>query len=434
MKNKKYFLTSLLALAVTACLSYGFVDGSVLKTNLLGAFNNYVLDIDENLPDLGISNVYLTKVASPANDFPYYKYKATVTIRNYGGVYEDASLVLNAGEGQKTAYVRNSIEGFKLEKGDVFTFEDYELLVDGKVNYAEVTFSLESKAHRDNDPSNDSFKVSVFEEPASLGTLSVNSFDGEDVALESLFSMKFKDALSNSDKEICSFDVGDKELDGLRYAEVDTAADVFSYYKIKISKEILFNENLSCEKNFDVKSGESFRINFKDGKVYFLRSPIDENRFALSNAVMFPKQEFMTREEFAKNFVEWAEVPQISNEHYYLDVESDSPYAPFVQAMYDNGLTKESMALEDKSFSFEREKIVTRADVLEPLLNYFDVDLIEGDGAPHFSDVKSKSKNYYFVEAVYADGKGRAFSQTFSPEKRASTAFLKYLINEFGNE
>ncbi len=439
MKNKKYLLISLFALVITIFGSYHFINNgdlkvNVLKTNVLASINDYVFGVDESLPDIEINNVYLTKIENPKNDFPYYKYKATVTLKNYGDVYDDASLILNAGEMQKTAFVRNSVEGFKLKKGEIFVLEDYEILMDAKANYGKFTFELESKTNKDNDLDNNIFTVDVFEEPAKLGTLSVKNFDGKNVFIESLFDMNFLETLGNASKEICSLETDNREgLGDLRYAESDTSTDVFSYYKFKISKNLLLNENLNCDEIFDVKSGEEFDVSYGENRVYFLMGNVGENLFALSNAVYFPKQEFMTKQEFAKLFVESAEVQQISGNNYYLDVADDSEYAPYVQAMYDNGLTKESMQLEDKSFSFDPEKIVTRADVLEPLLNYFDIDLIEGDGAPHFSDVKDSSKNYYFVEALYADGKGRAFSQKFSPDKKASTEFLKYLINEFKN-
>ena len=454
MKNKKYLLISLLALIVTVGFSYDFINSGDLKVNgfkanVLASLNDYVFGVDKNSPDVGITNVYVTKLENPKKDFPYYRYKATVSLRNYGGVYDDASLILNAGERQKTAFVRNSIEGFKLGKGEIFVFEDYELLVDAKANYGKFTFELESKNHGDNNPDNNSFIVDVFEEPARLGTLSVKDFDGKNVALESLFDMDSTDILDNSTKEICSFDTAYTDVAGEgRYAETDTVTDVFSYYKFKTSKDLLLNENLNCEKIVDVKSGEEFGVKYSENRVYFLMANVgdsgdegedgnegeDEELFAFSNAVYLPRQEFMTKQEFAKLFIELAEVAQTSGNQYYSDVDSDSKYAPYIQTMYDNGLTYESMQLEDKSFSFDPEKVVTRADVLEPLLNYFDIDLVEGDGAPHFSDVKNSSRNYYFVEAIYADGKGHAFSQKFSPEKKASTEFLKYLINEFKDE
>jgi len=432
MKNKKYLLTSLLALIVTAGFSYHFVNGGDFKVNVLGAINNYVFGVDENTPDIGISNIYATKIDEPKKDFPYYKYRATVTLRNYGATYQDSSLILNAGENQKTAFVRNSVDGFTLAKGEIFTFDDYEFLMDAKANYAELTFKLESKNNIDGDSNNNSYTLAVFELPASLGTLSVKDFDGKNLTVESAYNLDFSEHLGNLTKEICSLKVDDTEgLGDLRYAETDTSNDVFSYYKLKISKDLLMNEDLNCEKSFEIESTEEFELFYDDDRVYFLMARIDDNSFALSNAISLPKQEFIDKQSFAKLFVELAEVPQITANSYYLDVPLNSEYSTYVQAMYDNGLTSESMQLEDKTFSFYPEKVVTRADVLEPLLNYFDVDLIEGDGAPHFSDIDNLSKIYYFVEALYADGKGRSFSQKFSPEKRASTEFVKYLINEF---
>jgi len=110
-------------------------------------------------------------------------------------------------------------------------------------------------------------------------------------------------------------------------------------------------------------------------------------------------------------------------------VTSEEWYAPYVQVMFDYGLVHDNYRFEFKGY-----EAVTRAEILEPILNYFDVDLTVKDGAPHFHDVQDDSGHYYFAESLYASGKGRGLGIYLYPEKQASKQYLKYLIDEFATQ
>lgn len=412
-------------------------DLGILKTDVLSALNESVMGGEKSHePDVGIDFVTLQKIQSPAKDFPYYKYKATIVLRNYGEVYDDGGFLMTAGENQKKAFVANKMDGLHLTKGQTFIVDDYELIMDGKYNYGKFTFNLESTEGKDGNPENNSYSLDVFEEPSTLGILAVDEKAGDSFKLSFLPASGEEEKVKEMVKEVCYLDGGTDggQTSDYKYAEVYTNKDVYSYYRVNVSKNFISGNKFKCE---EVKSvGEGNTVNFYGGlnKTLFLIAHEKDNKnlFALSSGVNLPENEFMTKADFAKAFVEETGLKlKADGGNYFSDVPQNEWYAPYVDTMFNYGLISQVSTEEDKDFTFKPDQTVLRQDVLEPMLNYFDIELKESEGAPHFYDIKRGSKEYFFVEGLYASGKVKSLGIQFYPSQKASKNFLTYLTHEF---
>ena len=445
MKNKNkekthfdkfiYILATLLAAFFVANIVSGIAKTSFFQGSVLAILNKIGLtDFSEEYPDAGIDYVYLQKISNPTPEFSYYKYKATIVVRNYGELLENGDITVTAGNNQKTAFIRNNLDGLTLGKGETFIFDDYEVLMDGRDNYGKYTFKIDTKGGKDRSLDNNSYVVDVFEEPVKFESFGVTDKKGDNFVLSTNPLKEFEDSLSKMNLEICiAENYKIPKENELKYSETDTSKDVYSYYKIKASKKLITDENFKCESLG--KSEEFGAINrFFDSKTeysVFLKAFADNedksNFFAVSNVLDLPVQEFINRAEFAKAFVDDAGITLITEgKHYYKDIEEGAWYSPYVQTMFNYGLLKDT-----ENFEFGPNNAVSRRDIFEPLLNYFDVELKIDEGAPHYADIDKNSKDFFFTEAIYSSGKAKALGIYFHPEKRASRNFLKYLINEF---
>jgi hypothetical protein len=116
--------------------------------------------------------------------------------------------------------------------------------------------------------------------------------------------------------------------------------------------------------------------------------------------------------------------------NYFEDVLESDTFYPYVQTMFNHGLIADPI-----DFAFNPNDTVLRADILEPLLNYYDADILSvEEGAPHFADVNEDSSSFFFAEALYSGGKAKALGIYFDPDKKATKQFLKYMIDEFGKK
>jgi len=432
----------MLAVMLGIALLSGVVGGlsrvDLFQGSILSLFNKIgLVAFDRGEPDAGIEYVYLRKTANPSKNFAYYKYDATIVVRNYGENFKDASVTVSAGTTQKSAFMRNGLNGLSLDKGQAFIFDDYELLMDAKFNYENFVFEIAPKNINDNDLENNFYTVFVFEEPAKIENFSIESKDKKD---NFVFSYDYE---TDMDLQLCTADdVSFLGGSNLKYTEIDAGDDVYSFYKIKAEPSVLTSEKFTCD-GFpaDGVTG-SFGANFDSGKdtILFLRAVnegLADNKngfadgktsFANSNLLYLPAQEFMTRADFAKFFVEEAGINiKKDGKNYFKDILESDWFYPYVQTMFNKGLVADPM-----DFAFNPRGVVYRADILEPLLNHYDVDILSIDeGAPHFADVDEDSEDFFFAEALYSEGKAKAVGIYLRPDKRASKQFLKYLIDEF---
>ena len=437
-----YAVASVSAVMLIIGVAGGFSKLDLGKGSILSLFNKIGLtDFDEGRPDLGIEYMYLKKTANPTAEFPYYKYSTNIVVRNYGEFLENGSVVISAGEGQKTAFVRNNLEGLTIDKGQTFIFDDYEVLMDARYNYGQFEFKIDLKDQKEGDDDNNQHVVSVYEEPVKIESLSLEDRVSEEAVLNYGFMKGYEEALEEIDLEVCiaeNFEFAPEVT--LKYAEVDLGDDVYSYYKVKAEPELFLDEEFECQ---DAEAGDGIggvdsmleSLDEDDEYTVFLRaadqdSDKPENFFAVSNLIHMPVQNFMIKAEFTKLFMDYAGIDvSAEGQSYFDDVDEDAWYLPYVKTMFNYGLLHDPM-----DFTFGPEEVVYRAEVLEPLLNYFDIDLVVDEGAPHFYDVPRDSEDFFFAEALYSSGKMKALGIYLHPEKRMSRQFLNYIIDEFLEE
>lgn len=420
-----YGLASLVAIVLVASVANGISDGNMFKGSVLSLFNKIGLtDFDNARPDVGIEYVSLRKTTNPSDDFDYYKYQATLVVRNYGEVLTNGSLVISAGENQKTAFVRNGLDGLTLAKGETFIFEDYDVLVDGKLNYATIDFEIDLKDQKDKSDDNDSYSLDVFETPVRIESLDVSSF--EDGVLEFSYDISdgYKDLINELGLEICVVEGDVFEEDAKKYAELLTSENVFSYYKLKADKDLWLHEDFSCDELDEAKLEMDADVDFG---FYLKAYGGDENEFAASNFLYIPVQNSLNRAEFTKLFTEYTGLGTYKDgKVYYEDVSEEDWYFPYVQTMFNYGLLEDNL-----EYQFLPAEIVARQEILEPVLNYFDVDLHLEEGAPHFYDVSADNPYFYFAEFLHSSGKAKTLGIYLHPDRPLSSYFLKYLIDEF---
>jgi len=442
MKNKKshkeslfngllYGVASLIVIVFVASIGSGIANGLNGQGSILSIFNKIGLtNSGETIPDVGIEYVYLRKIANPSAEFDYYKYQATIIIRNYGEELIDGDVVVSAGENQKNAFVQNSLDGLSLDKGQTFVFDDYEVLMDGRYNYGQYKFEIELKDQKEKSLDNNEEFVDVYEEPSKLESLEVASVgkDGEPYLSYEL-KKDHEDKLSELDVEICLTDnVELVDETDMKYSEIDTDNEVYSYYKIKATSDLLMNESFKCQRS--PKGGYKFENNVNYVLYFRGTTANDAKFFASSNLLYLPVQKNVNRAEFTRLFTKYANIElDEDGKIYFKDVSLEDWYAPYVQTMFNYGLLRDT-----ETFIFEPDSVMTRAEILEAVLNHFDVDLDVDEGAPHYADVPKDHENYFFAESLYASGKAKAIGIHFYPDKPLSSYFLKYVIDEFSEK
>ncbi len=428
-----YGFTSLLAFVFIVNIVGGIFEGGMFQGSILSVFNNIGLtDFDEAKPDVGIEYVYLRKDGNPTADFDYYRYNATIVVRNYGEKLENGTVVITAGGDQKNAFVSNGLEGLTLEKGETFIFEDYEVLMDGRFNYGSYQFNVVLKDQEDGYDDNNWVIADVYEEPVKLESFALESFDEEDgFTLSYSASADYADVLDEMDLEVCIAFGGEVVAEDLmKYTELDMGVDMFSYYRVKASRDLLLDESFECEsfESFDDLDGD---WDHDEAYTVFLRSYDRETDgeafFTNSNLLYLPVQRYLNKAEFTKIFMDESDISvNAEGKPYFEDVDQEQWYAPYIQTMFNNGLLDDPI-----DFAFRPDDDMPRSEILEPLLNYFDVDLGVEEGAPHFHDVPKDHDAFHFAESLYSNGKAKGLGIYFNPEKRVSYDFIKYLVNEF---
>lgn len=430
-KNINKLAVVVVAMMVLAVLGKTF-DSTTFQSSVLSLFNKIGLtDYKEEYPDLGIEKVTLTKILEPKSDFNYYKYKATIVLKNYGELLTKATVVISSGEGQKKAFVRNELYGLTLGKGESFIFDDYEVIMSGDVNYKNFKFEIDIKDEKDKDSNNNYLPVSALEEPMKFSSFDVSSYDGMDGFYFGYDLEKGREeVLNNMNLQICvATDFDGLKNENLRYAETPYGDSVYSYYKSKIDSDLISSEDFKCEDASKERGGmRAFdSLDTEHEYAVYLKAFEGGGGVALSNLVYLPKISMLTNAEFVREFVRETGMPMDpTGLVIYQDLKGDESFIPELKTMFNRGLVN-----ENTDFRFHADDVMSRRDLLEPLLNYFDAELTVDDGAPHFADVSRNSDDYYFVEAMYAAKVGHNLGIHFNAGREASTYLLKYLIDEF---
>ncbi len=433
MSKKKIFLYSfigLISLFVVNTLETSKNDLRIPRTSSLSLpfFQNTVDKNDFTPPDLSIEKATLRKIGNPTEKFNYYTYSANVVIKNYGGDLTDAKVVLS-GADQKYYFLKNSENGFSLEKEKSYIVENYDVIFDGNYNGGEIKFEINIKGQNDYYKGNNSYIANIFELPAKIENIAIEKIEDDGT-----FIIDYKlgnPLLAAYGTEIFTSDSLKINEDMERYSEVDTEEKIYSYYKTKNSPETVQNKSWQTRKFSDTYG---YKIKFADDPwsdktdhyVYLKTANPKNGNFAVSNILKFTYQKELERSDFAQLFVDFNNLKIINDGViYYEDVPPESWFAPYVQTIYNLGL----VANYNTKYSPERK--MTRGEALRVVFDYFDVDLSYGRGLSDLGDVGKKHYLYPYIEALYANGKGAIFGGNFNPDAPATKNYLKYLIYEY---
>ncbi len=405
-------------------------DFRFMETSFVSILRNAAEEYNVQPPDFGIENVSLKKISDPTDRFNYYKYSATVVIKNYGGNIKNAKLTLQAGDEQRYIFLNNDVDGFSLRKNQNYIVEGYDVLFDGNYNGGKITLEIKSTDNQDYYAGNNKYDVDISEMPAKIEALGV-----EKILDDGTFVLDYaprSPELNVNKFEVYTADVVDAGNDEEKYAEtVDQYGTIYGYHRIKNSSYILKSENFKLKSTNDsdtrlVKFGDD---PFEDETTRFIhiRSTNPENGYyAVSNLLKFSPQKNLDRAAFAKLFVDYSDIPVFDDgENYFDDVSPDAWYGPYAKTLYNLGLIK------NDTYKYNPDNPITRGEVLRVVLDYFDVDLVAVSGGPHFQDITSNNYLYPYAEALSATGNGGVFGENFNANAVATKNYLKYLINEY---
>lgn len=398
--------------------------GSVaeLQSSVLGILGKFTGETVVIKPDLAIYKVTLRKVAGPTENFNYYRYYATVVVENKGGDLEDSKIKLSAGPGQQHLFLKNSKEGFSLDNGKKYITDRYEVIFDASYNGGTIPFSIEMVNQEDADVSNNNFAVEVFELPAAVQDISL-----ETVKDSGEYFVQFDDDSKFYDHSV---DVYSGQLatspEG-EYLEAKGESGIYSYFRAPNTAEILKSGGFE---KMDVDHLDSYAVNFgetlteKNKPDYLFVKAVNpaNGNYAVSDVLMLPSQINLSRGDEAKFFIELTgEQVDSMGETGFADVDGTEWYAPYAKSIYNLGLI--NFDLEN----FEGEKTITRKQVLRMVMDYFDADITGEAKSISVNDVESSDQFYHYL-ANFSENESVVTDGSFGPDEPASLAFLKYVI------
>jgi len=215
-----------------------------------------------------------------------------------------------------------------------------------------------------------------------------------------------------------------------RFVETSFDEDVYQYFRIKNSVDTLnedfdFVETTELDAHF-VELGYDPFVESDATYIYIKAINPQNGYYAISNVLAFSKGDNFTRGEFAKIFVDYAGTTiNDAGFSYFTDVPEEDENYSYIQTLYNSGV------LNTTRNAYRPSSIMTRGEVLETVINYYDVDLKIGKGAPHFEDVDEDNQYFTYAETLYVTGGASAFSEYITLNKPASISYLRHLINEY---
>ncbi len=426
LKNKIKIIAVVLLAFASGFLIHSFSQKSqnfdFVETSLLGILQKVVETGKPTDPNLSIEKVTLKKVSDPQINFNYYRYSATLILKNNGGRFKNAVAVLSGDNNQKHVFLKNGPDGFSLDANETYIIRDYEVLFDGNYNGGKITLNVDLKDRAHSADRNNFYDVHFFEPPPKIDDITVTNIsrDGE-VTFKYTPSNLF---LSTDNYEIYVTDSLSLEDEEIRYAEVFLYNKFYDYHVVGSSKELLSGDRWELVESVKM-DGDPF-----DSKetyfVYVKATNPDTNFYGVSNILKLAPQKEMKRGEFTKLFMDYADIPVYSDgELYFEDVKESDWYAPYVQTLFNLGLLDHSNHLY---LPYEK---VTRAEVLMAVMEYFDVDLSVGHKPPRFEDVSVGDFIHYYTQALFESGNSIVFGDYFHGDLPATRNYMNYLIDVY---
>jgi hypothetical protein len=425
---KKKIKISVVVLTAFACafLLHSFSqkggDFDFLETSFVGILQKVVEQGKPEAPDLSIERVSLKKTASPDRNFNYYRYNATLVVKNNGGRFRNSVAVLSGDNNQKHVFLKNGPDGFSLDAGETYIVDSYEVLFDGNYNGGQITLRLELKDVEHSLSGKNFYRIDLFEPPAKIDDITIKNIsrDGE-VFVEYKPSNLF---LSTDNYEIYVNKNLDFDPKDLRYAEVFLYDRFYDYYSIKSSKELLSAEG--WENVESVQLGDSPFRNNQTYFVYVKASNPETQYYGVSNILKVVPQRDMRRNDFAKLFVDYAGIEIYDDgEIMFKDVKLSDWHAPYVQTLFNLGL------LDHNELYYSPNEKATRAEVLMAVMDYFDVDLSVNPTLKRFEDVSAGDFINYYTQALSESGASIVFGDYFHGDLPATRNYMKYLVDVY---
>ncbi len=395
-----------IATAVLALPAFPAEDQELdfVEVSLLGILQKVAEEGKPDDPNLLIDRVFLKKVSDPTLYSNYHAYEATVFIKNDGRTLRNATTVLSGDKFQKDLVLKNSSDGFSLERGKTYIVDGYEVLFDGNYNGGTVTLNVDS---------NDFYELEFFELPALIEGIRVKN-----LAANGEVSISYRPSnffLSTDVYEVFtsnSLDIGEADLN---YRELSFHDKIRGYHVIRSSEDLL-NDN-SWKQTDKIMDGDF---------VYVRAVNPETGYYGVSDILKLSPQQEMSRAEFAKLFIDYAGIDVFDEgEMPFGDVRDDDWFTPYVQTLFNLGLVDHT----DKFF-FPNEK-VTRGEVLVTIMDYFDVDLVVGPSKSRFEDISAGNFIYHYTQALFDGGKAGAFGDYFNQHLPATRNYLNHLVDAY---
>jgi|GEM_PF-1425771 len=402
-------------------------DYNIINTSVLGVLKATYEDLAPSAPDLSIVNVVLNKESDPTPDLNYYKYKASIVVKNNGGRLINSRVLLHGDGTQKNVAVRNTDYGFSLAKDATYIIKDYDVIFDGNYNGGDVPLYLDIADKTDADNTNNVFVSKIFEGPGKIKDIFIS-----DISPDGKVELNFNDnkyTIKKHNFELWRKDDVLIENDNGKYFENTAFSTPIGYHVYENSAKNLdtdfTRDGRSEENSHYVKFSEHPYGATNNHYVFIKATNPDNGYYSVSDVVAVGPQQEMNRAEFMKAFVDYLKIPLSKNEVLsYTDVSPDQWYAPYVQTVYNLGL------LNTSALSFSPERKITRGDVLKMVMDYFEADLTQNT-EKHFKDVDENSPVYSYVQSFLAEGKAEGLGVKLSPDLPATQDFVKNIIDAY---
>ncbi|MFA6917877.1 MAG: hypothetical protein WC285_03520 [Candidatus Gracilibacteria bacterium] len=374
-----------------------------LETSVLNVLKTVDKSFETDVPpDLAIEDVILEKVQNPGINFNYYKYKATLVVKNYGGTLVNAPVVLHGDTNQKYSFVRNTTKGFYLQKNGTYIIRDYDVLFDGNYNGGKITLTIDVKDKVDSNLANNSISTTVLELPPKIKDISLNG-----ISDEKSFTVGFE---KNPNFEKYNFEIVTKRqydfpADQLKYAETSGSGHVYGYYRAPNNSDIVTSTDWQkitdlSKGDISVKFTEDPFSDVDEHYMYLKATNPETGYYVVSNIIKFPRYSALTYGDFAKIFADYTGNDVTNNAALY------SEYNP--------------------------AKTISRGEVLKTVLNTAKVNLATNSLDNHFQDVTVQDTLYPYAEALYDKGLWGTFGYRLNPEFPATSDYMEYLLYSFG--
>ncbi|MBP7671015.1 S-layer homology domain-containing protein [Candidatus Gracilibacteria bacterium] len=346
----------------------------------------------ESISDLVIEDVRLKLVAEPKEFFNFYRYKADVLIGNLGGDLEDGVITVKAGDdGEKIV-----LKEIDLANGGSYLLEDLEVLVEGEWNFQNVTIEVILHNAEELVRTNNRYETEVY-----------GFSDKLDITKKALEKARLSglEVWYSDDLKVREENYRESLEDGL----------VESYGVIEMNGEILAGDDFRKISGFTGKEG-----------FYFLKEEGAESyEFRVSDILHLTNGQILTRGDFAALFLAEvglkADIPEVE---FLSDVALDDEMAAEIYTIYGLGI------LKDEEGFLRPEKLMTRAEALQAVFDYFDVEFLTEE-VVEFSDVEIDSPLQDYLATLVSGENFSAFGEEFRPDDPVSNGFIKFLINEY---